>query len=108
MPPASRTEGIRSAQGALKSIPGLELVRLKEADWCCGSAGIYNISNADVSMEILERKIANIAASGAETVATGNPGCMIQIKYGLKSANLDVEVVHPVELLDRAYSNSNT
>ncbi len=92
----------------LKSIPGLELVRLKEADWCCGSAGIYNISNCDVSMEILERKIANIAASGAETVATGNPGCMIQIKYGLKRANLNVEVVHPVELLDRAYSNSNT
>ena len=63
----------------LKAIPGLTLVNLKEADWCCGSAGIYNITNQEMASQLLERKMNNIAATGAHVIATGNPGCMMQI-----------------------------
>ncbi|HET8913576.1 MAG TPA: heterodisulfide reductase-related iron-sulfur binding cluster [Ktedonobacteraceae bacterium] len=87
----------------LKQIPGLRLVDLKEADWCCGSAGIYNITNQEMGNTLLERKIKNIAATGAEVIATGNPGCMMQIALGARERNLPLDVVHPVQLLDAAY-----
>ncbi len=87
----------------LKSIPGLRLVELKEADWCCGSAGIYNITNQELARKLLERKMNNIAATGAEAIAAGNPGCMMQIALGIRERGLKMEVVHPVELLDQAY-----
>nr|BBH95855.1 glycolate oxidase iron-sulfur subunit [Thermogemmatispora argillosa] len=87
----------------LQSIPGLRLVELKEADWCCGSAGIYNITNQDLASKLLERKMNNIAATGAEAVVTGNPGCMMQIALGIRERGLRMRVLHPVELLDQAY-----
>ncbi|QBD78239.1 4Fe-4S dicluster domain-containing protein [Ktedonosporobacter rubrisoli] len=87
----------------LKAIPGLALVDLKEADWCCGSAGIYNITNQDMANELLERKMNNIVATGANTIATGNPGCMMQIALGARERGMDLEVMHPVQLLDEAY-----
>ncbi|MBA2286292.1 MAG: 4Fe-4S dicluster domain-containing protein [Ktedonobacteraceae bacterium] len=87
----------------LKAIPGITLVDLKEADWCCGSAGIYNITNQDMASQLLERKINNILATGATVIATGNPGCMMQIAMGARERGLPMEVVHPVQLLDDAY-----
>ena len=87
----------------LKAIPGMNVVELKESDWCCGSAGVYNITNQEMGKALLERKINNVAASGASIIATGNPGCMMQIALGARQRGLPVEVVHPVELLDRAY-----
>jgi glycolate oxidase iron-sulfur subunit len=87
----------------LKSIPGLKLVDLKEADWCCGSAGIYNITNQEMANELLERKMKHIAATGASIIATGNPGCMMQIAMGARERGLQIEVMHPVQLLDNAY-----
>lgn len=87
----------------LKSIPGLTLVPLKEAEWCCGSAGIYNITNQEMASQLLERKMNNIAATGAHVIATGNPGCMMQIALGARQRGMDIDVVHPVELLDQAY-----
>ncbi|WP_069805602.1 (Fe-S)-binding protein [Thermogemmatispora onikobensis] len=87
----------------LQSIPGLRLAELKEADWCCGSAGIYNITNQDLASKLLERKMNNIAATGAEAVVTGNPGCMMQIALGIRERGLKMQVLHPVELLDQAY-----
>jgi glycolate oxidase iron-sulfur subunit len=87
----------------LQSIPGLRLVELKEADWCCGSAGVYNITNQDLAGKLLERKMNNIAATGAEAVVTGNPGCMMQIALGIRKRGLRMQVLHPVELLDQAY-----
>lgn len=90
----------------LKAIPGLKLVELKEADWCCGSAGIYNITNQEMGTELLERKMNNIAVTGAEIIATGNPGCMMQIALGVRERGLPMEVVHPVQLLDKAYQAS--
>jgi glycolate oxidase iron-sulfur subunit len=85
----------------LKKIPGLKLVALPESAWCCGSAGIYNITRYNDSMKILERKINNIQSTGAKTVLTGNPGCIQQIKYGAQKIKLDIEVLHPVTLLKR-------
>src|SRR5581483_6050774 len=87
----------------LRHIPGLKLVDLKEADWCCGSAGIYNITNQEMAGKLLERKMQNIAASGASIIATGNPGCMMQIALGARQRGLELQVLHPVQLLDEAY-----
>jgi glycolate oxidase iron-sulfur subunit len=87
----------------LRAIPGVELVELPEATWCCGSAGIYNITQPEMSLALLERKMKHIAATGASIVATGNPGCIGQIRYGAKKFGVNIEVAHPVTLLARAY-----
>ncbi len=87
----------------LKAIPGLTLVDLKESDWCCGSAGIYNITNQEMATELLERKMNNIIATGASIIATANPGCMMQIAMGIRERGLKMEIKHPIELLDEAY-----
>ncbi|MCI0624528.1 MAG: (Fe-S)-binding protein [Acidobacteria bacterium] len=94
----------RPPRNVLRGIPGLELVELSTPEQCCGSAGIYNITNYELSMRILRRKIDDIRGTGADVVATGNPGCMLQIAHGLRQAGLDqMKVMHPVELLDQAY-----
>ncbi len=87
----------------LKAIPGLTIVDLKESDWCCGSAGIYNITNQEMGQQLLERKMNHVAETGAEIIATGNPGCMMQIAMGMRERGLPMEVMHPIELLDEAY-----
>ena len=90
----------------LNNIPGLQLVELEHPDQCCGSAGIYNITQYDLSMRILDRKVEDIKNSDAEILATGNPGCMMQIAYGLRKGGVaHIRVMHPVELLDQAYRN---
>ena len=90
----------------LQAIPGVKLVNLKEADWCCGSAGIYNITNQEMSNTLLQRKMDNIAATGATMIATGNPGCMMQIALGARERGMSLDVVHPIQLLDEAYRAS--
>jgi glycolate oxidase iron-sulfur subunit len=87
----------------LKQIPGLTLREIRESDWCCGSAGVYNVVHPDLSMKILDRKMSRIAEVEADVLATGNPGCIIQIQKGLERAGLRMAVVHPVDLLARAY-----
>ncbi len=88
----------------LKSIPGLQLIELEHPDQCCGSAGIYNLTHHELSMRILAKKIQDVRNSQAEVLATGNPGCMLQIAYGLSRESVsDMKVMHPVELLDQAY-----
>jgi glycolate oxidase iron-sulfur subunit len=94
----------RSPRNLLRSIPGLELVELATPEQCCGSAGIYNITNYELSMRILQRKIDDIRTTHPDVLATGNPGCMMQIAFGLHRAGLThMRVMHPVELLDQAY-----
>ena len=87
----------------LAAIPGLEIIPLEEADWCCGSAGTYNVTQPDLAQAILDRKIANIVRTGADTVVTANPGCLMQIQSGLRKAGHKVRVVHLLDLLDEAY-----
>ncbi len=87
-------------KSVLKQIRGIKLIPLNEATWCCGSAGIYNIVNYDSSMLILQRKMNNIKSTNAKIVLTGNPGCLGQIRYGTEKFGLNVEVIHPVTLLN--------
>jgi glycolate oxidase iron-sulfur subunit len=88
----------------LAQIPGLEVVELREADWCCGSAGTYNLTQPEMATRLQERKVQNIRATGADAVVTANPGCIIQIAQGLaQDGGKPVKVLHIVELLDAAY-----
>ena len=90
----------------LGAIPGLRLRLLPGFDRCCGSAGIYSVLQPAMARAVLESKIEAIGAATPRPriVATGNPGCLMQIGAGLIAAGLDVEVAHPVELLDRSYA----
>lgn len=87
----------------LKRIPGLRLVELPEANWCCGSAGIYNLTQPEMAGQLLERKVNHIASTGATIVATGNPGCLLQIVNGCADRGIKLRVVHPITLLAEAY-----
>ncbi len=92
----------------LQQIPGLKLLELRNPDQCCGSAGIYNITHPELSMRILERKVEDIKQCGPAVVATGNPGCLLQIGYGLRMARLHhIQVMHPMEILDQAYRSTS-
>lgn len=87
----------------IRSIPGVTLTELPEATWCCGSAGIYNVLRFGDSMKLLDRKMENIRRTGAEILATANPGCHQQLRHGIRKCGLTMDVVHPVSLLARAY-----
>ena len=91
----------------LKLIDGLEFVELNEADWCCGSAGSQLITHYDTSIKVMDRKMDNLASSGAQVIASGCPGCQMQLLTGARRRGLPVRVVHPVTLLDEAYEASN-
>jgi glycolate oxidase iron-sulfur subunit len=87
----------------LAMIPGLELVPLEETEICCGAAGTYNLSQPEMSERLGRRKMDHIEATGASVVATGNVGCILQIARKVKERGKPIDVVHPVDLLDRAY-----
>jgi glycolate oxidase iron-sulfur subunit len=91
----------------LRAIPGLDLVPLADAERCCGGAGIYNLVNPEIAADVLRPKLENVAATGAVLVATGNPGCHMQIGAGLIRSGSRVRCVHPVELLDQSYVNDS-
>lgn len=93
----------RAPRQVLERVPGLRLVELPEATWCCGSAGIYNITQPEMSRVLLDRKLDNIARTGARIVATANPGCSVQLEAGARQRGLALEIVHPISLLARAY-----
>lgn len=95
---------IRSAPRQLLSkVPGLTVKEMRLSDLCCGSAGIYNIIHTDMSMRLLERKMENVNATGAERIATANPGCMLQLRAGVEKWGRHQKVSHVVEILDEAY-----
>jgi glycolate oxidase iron-sulfur subunit len=89
----------------LRSVPGLTLVPLEDSDQCCGAAGIYNLIEPEVSDRVLAPKLARIADTKAQVVATGNPGCMMQIGAGLLLSGSEAQVRHPVELLAESYGD---
>ena len=84
-------------------IDGVEFVELPEADWCCGSAGSQLITHYETSSRVLLRKMDHVEASGAQIVASGCPGCRMQLNVGVRQRGLALQVVHPVVLLDQAY-----
>jgi len=96
----------RQPRALLAAIPELRVLPLTEADWCCGSAGTYNVTQPELSAKLLDRKVGHITSSGAELLVTANPGCQMQIAAGLRAARAPVTVVHLMDLLDRAYAAS--
>ncbi len=98
----------RAPRQMLERIPGLRLVEMPEATWCCGSAGIYNITQPEMSAKLLARKLANIEKTGTKVVASANPGCNVQLAAGARARGLGLEIVHPVTLLARAYRKETT
>ncbi len=88
----------------LDAIPGLKRVEMPEGNVCCGSAGTYSITQKEMSLRLGNRKAANIKSTGAQIVATGNPGCALQMTSAFKRDGTDIQVRYVVELLDEAYS----
>jgi glycolate oxidase iron-sulfur subunit len=94
---------IKPPRELLKHIPGLQLVELKQPDRCCGSAGVYNIVQPDTANAVLDAKMADIAATGANLIVTSNTGCHLQLIAGARRAGLLVQVMHVVQVLDMSY-----
>jgi glycolate oxidase iron-sulfur subunit len=90
----------------LEQIPGVRLAEMDESAVCCGSAGIYNLTEPEMAARLQRRKVAAIQRTGATIVVTANPGCAMQVGAGLREARYAAEVKHLVELLDEAYSES--
>jgi glycolate oxidase iron-sulfur subunit len=97
-------QGIRNQpRQLLRSIPGLNLVELKDSDVCCGSAGIYNLTHPEFSEKILDWKMPEVEKTQATVLVAPNPGCAMQIASGARDRGLELEVCHVVDLLDRSY-----
>jgi len=95
---------VRSApRQLLQRVPGLTLKEMRMSDLCCGSAGIYNVLHTDMAMALLEKKMETVNATGAERIATANPGCMLQLRAGVERWGRGQRVSHVVEILDEAY-----
>jgi glycolate oxidase iron-sulfur subunit len=88
----------------LAAIPGVELVAHADPGACCGAAGIYNLTHREMSAAVLERKMRALAAADPDAIASGNPGCLMQLRAGAAVHGLRARVVHPVTLLDEAYA----
>ena len=100
----AHAQRIRTApRGLLKAIPGLKLIEMDESALCCGSAGIYNVTQPERSHELMERKLDHALATGASTIVTANPGCQLQLEAGLRERGANVRVRHLVDVLDEAY-----
>jgi glycolate oxidase iron-sulfur subunit len=100
---------VRSApRELLRRVPGLELKEMAMSDSCCGSAGIYNVVHTDMSMALLEKKMAAINATGAERIVTANPGCMLQLRAGVERWGRGQRVSHVIEILDEAYRDPSS
>jgi glycolate oxidase iron-sulfur subunit len=89
----------------LAQIPGITLREMRESSVCCGSAGIYNVTQPEMARRLGTRKAENVAATQAQIVATANPGCALQMRFHLHEKNSPMSVSHVIELLDRAYLN---
>jgi glycolate oxidase iron-sulfur subunit len=100
---ALRAQGIRvQPRTLLGAIDGIELVEIPDGDRCCGAAGIYNVTEPEMSSRLMREKAEAVVGTGAAVVASGNPGCTIQLTAGLRVLGSSIRVVHPIELLDRA------
>jgi glycolate oxidase iron-sulfur subunit len=86
----------------IRAVPGVELVEMALGDQCCGSAGVYNVTETPAALEILASKMENIRATRAQAIVTANPGCILQLRAGAEIHRTEQEVMHVVELLDRA------
>ncbi len=91
----------------LRSIPGVEFTEMAESNMCCGAAGSFNIEHHDLSTKVLERKMANVARTGADLLVTSCPGCSMQLTYGIRKYRLKTESIQLIELLDMVYRQAS-
>jgi len=96
----------RQPRELLHAIPGLKLIEMEGSDRCCGSAGIYNLTHADMSQQLLKDKMSAVGAVNADAIVAPNPGCMLQLSYGAKHYGPNLPVYHLMDLLDRAYGET--
>ena len=92
----------------LRGIAGLELIPHADAASCCGAAGTYNLTQPEMSEQVLARKMDALQAANPDLIASGNPGCLMQLRRGVRERGLRARVVHPIELLDQAYGEDPT
>lgn len=105
---ATTIEARNSGLSVLGIFDGLLVLKeLQQPDRCCGSAGIYNLTQAEMSRQVLGEKMADVRTTGCDVIATANPGCMLQLELGVRLDETDQEVVHVIEMLDRAYEASS-
>src|ERR1700675_4571985 len=91
----------------IRSVPGVELAEMRLADNCCGSAGVYNVTETQTSLELLAEKMQCAAETGAEVIVTANPGCLLQMRAGSEIHKTGQQVLHVMELLDRALNGAS-
>ncbi len=102
----AHAQGVRDEpRMLLAAIPDLDLVEIPHSDWCCGSAGIYNLTHPEMADTLLKEKVESILSVKPDVVAVGNPGCALQIQMGLRNAGSSISVVHPIELLYKSLSS---
>ncbi len=94
---------VDSLEALRQAVPNMRFVPLEASDVCCGGAGVYNLLEPELSARVLDEKLRCIEATGAEVLATGNPGCHMQIAAGAELARMNLRVCHPIELIDEAY-----
>ena len=99
----AHAQKVRSAPRALLAAAGMDLVEMQHPDFCCGSAGAYNVVEPELARQILAAKMDDVAATGAAVLATANTGCMLQLRAGVAQRGLKMDVKHVLEVLDDAY-----
>lgn len=100
----NRGQGISAEpREILKSIPGVEIIEMKDPGRCCGMAGSFSLVHPDISLQISDRKTADIAQTHTDTVATGCPACRMQLQSGVENAKIDEEVLHTIQILAESY-----
>jgi len=100
----AHAQGISAApRMLLKAIPGLRLAKMENPDRCCGAAGVYSLTQAEMSTRLLDEKMLDALGTGANVITTANPGCLMQLEAGVRRSGGSAQVRHVIELLDRAY-----
>ncbi|MEA1961588.1 MAG: (Fe-S)-binding protein [Bacillota bacterium] len=103
----ANAQGIKAEpRELLNRIPGANLIEMNEANRCCGGSGTYSMTHYDLSMKILDRKMDNAMATGADVLATCCPSCMMQLRHGANRHNWHVKIQHPIELISDHYSKT--
>ena len=87
----------------MRSIPGIEFVELSNANMCCGAGGTYTVTERDFSLRVLDTKMNAVKETGADVIATANPGCLLQLQYGAQREGLDIKIRYVTDLLDESY-----
>jgi glycolate oxidase iron-sulfur subunit len=105
----AHAQGVRAApRRLLQALPGAEVVDLENSDYCCGSAGIYNLKHPEMAEPLLEQKLATVRAAAPTVVAVANPGCLLQMEAGARARGMGVRFAHPLELLAAGYPEPGT